>query len=37
MSAESREKAKENGQRSGKGRRLLSKALGLDDEDESDE
>ena len=32
MSAKSREKAKENGQKSGKGRRLLSKALGRDDD-----
>lgn len=37
MSAESRKKARENGQRSEKGRRLLSKLLGRDDEDDSDE
>lgn len=35
MSAESREMARENGLRSGKGRRLLSKLLGrIDEEDD---
>lgn len=34
MSAESREKAKRNGTRSGKGRQLLSRLLGRLDEDE---
>ncbi|SFS12798.1 hypothetical protein SAMN05216559_4130 [Halomicrobium zhouii] len=35
MSADAREKARKNGLRSGKGRRLLSRLLGrVDDEDE---
>lgn len=34
MSAESEQKAQEKGQKSGKGRRLLSKALGDDDEED---
>ncbi|AEN06034.1 hypothetical protein Halar_2369 [halophilic archaeon DL31] len=36
MSAKSREKAREKGQKSGKGQQLLSKLLGRDDTTESD-